>query len=321
VKVNAIQESTTLDTLTVDELFSKLRNPSAPTMALVFGKASSSSLTNTTKPFFALSSLVTVTEEQMESLRDDELALVISRFSQFHNNRLNHQRGGGPKEGCFGCSDPNHYIANCTKKNKNDSGKYNSDKHSYDKYNSGKHKDNHEAKYRKSGFNKEYIKKKYIKLKKVDKHAFLASISDHDDLDDNYVSSSDDESEKKRLNGLFFFANAKHGGFCTMALDDDGRHGEDEVCGDNSSSEVSPTLDSVTTELDTLNDMLVSQDKLLKHAARERKEYKEKWKVALRDLEFARSTVHVSKEIECDACAVHMSNFSTLQTKYASFDG
>ena len=101
VKVNAIQESTTLDTLTVDELFSKLksseldnqiqaklRNPSAPSMALVFGKASSSSIANTS-PCFALSSLVSVTEEQLEVLGDDELALVISRFSWFHNNRLN----------------------------------------------------------------------------------------------------------------------------------------------------------------------------------------------------------------------------------------
>ena len=76
VKVNAILESPTLDTLTVDELFSKLksseldnqiqaklRNPSAPTMALVSRKASSNSMTNTSQPFFALSSLVSVTEE------------------------------------------------------------------------------------------------------------------------------------------------------------------------------------------------------------------------------------------------------------------
>ena len=55
----------------------------------------------------------------MEALGDDELALVINRFSQFHNNRMNRRHGGGPKEGCYGCGDPDHFVAHCPKKNKN----------------------------------------------------------------------------------------------------------------------------------------------------------------------------------------------------------
>ena len=99
--MNAIQESATLDTLTVDELYSnlksseldtqiqaKLRNSSAPSMALVIGKVSSGSLANTSHGF-SLSSLVSVTDEQLEVLGDDELALIISKFSRFHNNHLN----------------------------------------------------------------------------------------------------------------------------------------------------------------------------------------------------------------------------------------
>jgi hypothetical protein len=98
VKVSAIIESTNYDTLMVDELFSKLKsteidyqtqdkikNPSAPTMALVSGN-DSSSLANPSQVLFSLSSLVFVIEEQLEALRDDELALVINRFSRFHNN-------------------------------------------------------------------------------------------------------------------------------------------------------------------------------------------------------------------------------------------
>jgi hypothetical protein len=101
VKVTAIIESSEYETLTMDELFSKLKsteinyqtqaklkNLSAPTMALVLGN-DSSSLANPSQVSFALSSLVSVTEEQLESLGDDELALFISRFSRFHNNRLN----------------------------------------------------------------------------------------------------------------------------------------------------------------------------------------------------------------------------------------
>jgi hypothetical protein len=114
VKVTAIIESSRYETLTMDELFSKLKsteidyqtqanlkNPSAPTMALVSGNGLSS-LANPSQVSFALSSLVSVTKEQMESLEDDELALIISRFSRFHNNCLNRRRGGGPKEGCYG---------------------------------------------------------------------------------------------------------------------------------------------------------------------------------------------------------------------------
>ena len=103
MKVSAIIESANYDTLTVDELFSKLKsteidyqtqakikNPSAPTMALVSGNGSSS-LANPSQMLFALSSLMSVIEEQMEALGDDELALVINRFSWFHNNYMNRQ--------------------------------------------------------------------------------------------------------------------------------------------------------------------------------------------------------------------------------------
>jgi hypothetical protein len=37
----------------------------------------------------------------------------------------------------------------------------------------------------------------------------------------------------------------------------------------------------------------------------------------LRQLESARASVVVSDEIECGGCALHMSNITTLQTKYA----
>jgi hypothetical protein len=74
VKVTAIIESSGYETLTVDELFNKLKsteidyqtqaklkNPSAPTMALVSG--GSSYLANSSQVSFALSSLVSITEE------------------------------------------------------------------------------------------------------------------------------------------------------------------------------------------------------------------------------------------------------------------
>jgi hypothetical protein len=230
VKVTAIIESLGYETLTIDELFSKLKsteidyqtqaklkNPSASTMALVSGNGSSS-LANSSQVSFALSSLVSVTEEQMESLGDDELALIISWFLRFHNNSLNHRRGGGPKEGCYGYGDPDHFVTHCPKKNK----------HSFDKYDFSKRKDKREytSKHKsKGGFDKEALKKKYFKKAKAQERAFLASLSDLDnDTDDRSSSpSSDDESEKRykdKLIGLCFVAKSIHGGYRTMAMDE-----------------------------------------------------------------------------------------------------
>jgi hypothetical protein len=96
-KVSAIVESPNYDTMMVDELFSKLKstkidhqtrakieNPSAHTMALVSRGGASS---NPSPAIFSFSSLLTLIEEQVESLGDEELALVASRFMWFHNNR------------------------------------------------------------------------------------------------------------------------------------------------------------------------------------------------------------------------------------------
>jgi len=73
-----------------------------------------------------------------------------------------------------------------------------------------------------------------------------------------------------------------------------------------------------------LSDGLLSQDKLLKRVARERKEYKDKLEQALKDLELARSSMTVTEETECDefkqsdTCAIHMSSLVTLQNKYGT---
>jgi hypothetical protein len=62
----------------------------------------------------------------------------------------------------------------------------------------------------------------------------------------------------------------------------------------------------------------MSQVKLLKRAAHERKEFKDKLEVMEKELEEAKKLViHVSNEVECDECVVHVTNFYELQSKYA----
>jgi hypothetical protein len=325
VKVSAIIESPNYETLTVDELFSKLKsteidhqtrakieNPSAPTMALVSGGVSASS---SSPAMFALSSLLSITEEQVESLGDEELALVASRFTRFHNNRMSRRRGGS-KDGCYNYGNPDHFVARCPKKGKSESGPR--DHHSgrrKGKYSSSKYKS-------KRGFNKEALKKKYLQKAKIKERAFLASLSDLDhDFDDVISSSSDEDTERRvedKLNGLCFIADTT-GGFCTMALGEDAvGTSDDKDISDDTTSEVLPSADDLVVEIEELNAALASQDKLLRQAARERREFRSEYESTLRELEFARASIEVSDETECDECALHMSNITTLQTKYST---
>jgi hypothetical protein len=148
VKASAIIESPNYETLTMDELFSKLKsieidhqtrakieNPGTPTMALVSGGGSAS---NSAPAMFALFSLLSITKEQV-GLGDEELALVASQFTRFHNNRMSRQRGGS-KDGCYNCGNPDHFVVSCPKKGKLESGSR--DHHSgrrKGKYSSGKY--------------------------------------------------------------------------------------------------------------------------------------------------------------------------------------
>jgi len=174
----------------------------------------------------------------------------------------------------------------------------------------------------KEGFDKEALKKRFLKKAKAQQRAFLASLSDLDNSGDERasLSSSNDELERKveeRLNGLCFFTDSSHGGLCTIALGHE-ETGKNEVISDDDTPKVLPSTNKLTTEVDALSDALLSQDRLLKHAARERKEYKERLEQALKDLELARSSVSMTEEIECDTCAIHMSSLVTLQNKYGT---
>jgi hypothetical protein len=94
---------------------------------------------------------------------------------------------------------------------------------------------------------------------------------------------------------------------------------KDVIPGDDDATEVKPSIDALIAELDVMTDALMSQDKLLKHAARERKEFKDKLVIMEKELEEAKKlVVHVSNKVECDKCAIHMTNFFELQSKYAT---
>ena len=81
-----------------------------------------------------------------------------------------------------------------------------------------------------------------------------------------------------------------------MALSDE-EIGKGKALKDKCASQVSLSFDELSDEVDKLNAALANQDKLLRLAIRERKEYMAKLEVALKKLEIDKSAPIVSNEV------------------------
>jgi hypothetical protein len=128
-KFKAIVESEKYDTLTVNELFSKLKlaevdrgmttKIEGPTdshsLALIGGSKGKSNANPSTR-MFALSSLMSVLDEEFNVLGEDGLVLLTRRFERLHENRVNIRRN---TRTCFQCSKSGHFVADCPKKVEN----------------------------------------------------------------------------------------------------------------------------------------------------------------------------------------------------------
>jgi hypothetical protein len=129
-KFEAIVESKKYDTLTVNELFSKLKSAEVdrgmtakiegPTdshsLALISGSNGKAN-TNPSTKMFSLSSLMSMPDEEFDVLGEDELALLTRRFERLHENRVNMRRN---MRTCFKCGKVGHYFTECPKVNNHD---------------------------------------------------------------------------------------------------------------------------------------------------------------------------------------------------------
>ena len=95
--MNSIIESAGYDTIGVEELNSKLKATEVDykirdslactgSKSLALATPSSESVTNPMLHNFSFSALMSVTEEQLATLGDDELCLVSSRFQRAYDN-------------------------------------------------------------------------------------------------------------------------------------------------------------------------------------------------------------------------------------------
>jgi hypothetical protein len=127
MKITTLEESTDFATLDTEKLFTKLKSHELSKKGCPNHDASLTSKafvtrthvgghvanpTNTTDSSaleFALSSLCAASDEQYESISDDEIALLARKFRALH--RFHKGRRRSPR-GCFECGDTTHFIAN-----------------------------------------------------------------------------------------------------------------------------------------------------------------------------------------------------------------
>jgi hypothetical protein len=120
-KFKAIVESEKYDTLTVNELFSKLKSAEVdrgmtakiegPTdsysLALIGGSKGKANANPSTR-MFSLSSLMSMPDGEFDVLGEDELVLLTRQFKRLHENQVNMRRN---TRTCFQCGKPGHFAA------------------------------------------------------------------------------------------------------------------------------------------------------------------------------------------------------------------
>jgi hypothetical protein len=166
MKITTLQESVDFATLDTKKLFSKLKsyelyrkgrpnhNASLTSKAFITSARVGGHVANPTNTTvssaleFVLSSLATASDEQYESIPDDEIALLARKFCALHKFRKEMRRS--PRD-CFQCGDTTHFIADCPKRRKlNSSNKYDYIKRN--NYNKGDDKKKHRFRDKKKKF-------------------------------------------------------------------------------------------------------------------------------------------------------------------------
>jgi hypothetical protein len=146
MKITTLEEYTDFATLDTEKLFSKLKShelsrkcrpnheASLTSKALITSALVSAHDANPTNTIssaleFVLSSLAVASDEQYESIPDDDIALLARKFYVLHKFLKESRRS--PK-GCFECGDTTHFIIDCPMRKKFDSSNKNDYGNKYD---------------------------------------------------------------------------------------------------------------------------------------------------------------------------------------------
>jgi hypothetical protein len=326
-KFEAIVESEKYDTLTMNELFSKLKSAEVdrgmtvklegPTdsrsLALVGGSKGKAN-TNPSTRMFSLSSLMSKPDEEFDVLGEDELALLTRRFERLHENPVNMRRN---KRTCFKCGRAGHYFAECPKVN-------NHDKHKFmDKRKKSKKKDHGHGKKTRS-------------REKMKRSSDIESDSEDTSSSSSDEDEEDDKKKKKNLgkylNGLCVTGLSLKDDFCGMARSSSSKRSQKDALDLDSEDEVCDEFSSLRKENEELVDLLDNRDHMLGEAKKLRKELKsllEDARTRVAELETQvldskleidslKASPVVSDENDCADCSAFLADLTVLREKYAS---
>ena len=250
---------------------------------------------------FSLAALHSVTEEQLEKIPEDDLALFARKFSRAYKNVRDRKRGKTNEPFvCFECGEPNHKRVNCPKLKKK----------------SDKTIKKPEGQGRKG---KKDLMKKAI-------HKVLAALEEVQLSD---IDSDDDDQEKgdKDFSGMCCLANNEDFiNLCLMALEDkDDSSEHPEVCLDDIPSLDGSLCDDSCSDNDSVDDEL-SKERMAhlmieisdKYRSSKYKIEKLKSENDGMALEIARLRSMIPEEDTCSTCASYLSEINLLKNKLKS---
>jgi hypothetical protein len=203
-KVEAILESGNYETLTMDELFSKLKSskvdhgvrgkiesPTDPhSLALVSGPRTNANLSSRE---FSMSTLVSLIDEEFDVLGEEDLTLPSRRFEHMYTNQKNARRNSGM---CYQCGKHRHFIAKCLEamRLRSRTSRLRT-RHKHRSRKTTRARTNTKRDYK--GKNKsEWRLRKSGSHQKKTEHAMVAGVSDIDSSSCYTSSSSSDEEEE-----------------------------------------------------------------------------------------------------------------------------
>jgi hypothetical protein len=127
-KFKGIVEFEKYDTLTMNELFSKLKSvvvdrgmtteidgPTDSHSLALIGGSKGKCNSNPSTGMISLSSLISLPDEEFDVLRGDEMALLTRRFERMHEKRVNTKRN---TRTCFQCDKPGYFVTDCPREDR-----------------------------------------------------------------------------------------------------------------------------------------------------------------------------------------------------------
>jgi hypothetical protein len=333
-KVEAILELEKYETLTVDELFSKLKssevdrgvrakieNMTDPhSLALVSGSRTNA---NMSLRNYSMSCLLSMPDEEFDVLGEEDLVLLSRRFECMYTNWNNAWRSSGM---CYQCGKHRHFIAEFPEAMEV------KPEHKHRLRTDHKHRSRDDYK----GKNKSERRPKRSGGHKKKERGMVAGASDIDSSSCYSSSSSSDEEENrhkgkrsgKNVNSLCFTAQ----GFCGMAHISASKKSNKDDSGSDFEEEVNNDPSFLIAENARLNDLLDNHDDVLRKTNKEKREYRSllgeaKEKVvelesllddARAQIDSLKSTVVVTNEPECTDCSTFLGELTVLKEKYAS---